>query len=124
MLGSTEVKGKACWPLKPELNGFVGVVREPFEGATVPDTAMTTAEIIPCEWPVAPESRLRSSTGLGSQISDVTNHQILDWSRSGSRTCRTRTEPAPNLGFGVRCSRRAEPEPHKVQVQSLSEPAP
>lgn len=44
----------------------------------VPDTAMTTAEIIPCEWPVAPESRLRSSTGLGSQISDVTNHQILN----------------------------------------------
>src|SRR5271168_4567633 len=36
----------------------------------------------------------------------------IDWSWSGSQTFRTCTKPAPNPGFGVRCSWRAEPEPH------------
>ena len=36
----------------------------------------------------------------------------INWSRSGARTTRTRTEPEPNTRFGVRCGRRDEPEPH------------
>jgi hypothetical protein len=40
------------------------------------------------------------------------NISVLNWSRSGARTSRTRTEPEPNPRFGVRCGHRVEHEPH------------
>src|ERR1700678_2051741 len=57
--------------------------------------------------PAAPARRERSMTTLSFWPA-----RCIDWSRSGSRTSQTCTKPAPNPGFGVRCSWRAEPEPH------------
>ena len=41
----------------------VGLELSP-NSSKIPDAAMTTAETMPWEWPVAPESRLRSSPGV------------------------------------------------------------
>ena len=42
--------------------------------------------------------------------------RLLNWPRSGSRTFRTHTEPAPNPRFEVRCRQVCAPEPHRVRT--------
>ena len=61
-LSSTDVTGKGRSPLKPEWKSHLVALWElSANSLKVPDAAMAIEEMIPWEWPVAPESRLRSS---------------------------------------------------------------
>ena len=52
----------------------------------VSDAAMTTAETIPCEWPVAPESQLRSSPGVKLATTSRPNISVSVWTNASGAT--------------------------------------